>query len=222
MRWISIVVALSLGLGSCVSRSAYMAQSNKLNGLSKAFRQLEDYLQQYEGENGDLRRKLQTFEGSVADASAVKKQREKLEKLIKQLESFGGNKIDPNITVIRGADGSAGLRIPNAVLFSSGSDVISDRGKATIAKVVPVLQQYLSSQGGRIRIDGHSDSDPIRKSKWASNLHLSAARALSVSKALSANGISYGKLTVQGMGPLVPVDAGDKAKNRRVELFFVK
>ena len=76
-----------------------------------------------------------------------------------------------------------------------------------------------------LRVDGHTDSTPIRHSKWKDNLHLSLMRARAVVDALITEGVPAGELCAAGFGewhPVAPNDtAEDRARNRRVELSLI-
>ena len=81
-----------------------------------------------------------------------------------------------------------------------------------------------SYPGSRVSIEGHTDADPIRKSKWESNEALSLARAEEVKKILSQAGVSSGRVAAVGLGARQPIARGNtdraKAQNRRVEIFI--
>jgi flagellar motor protein MotB len=81
-----------------------------------------------------------------------------------------------------------------------------------------------SYPGSRVSIEGHTDSDPIRKSKWESNESLSLARAEEVKSILGRAGVSQGRIAAVGMGAHQPIAKGAteraKAQNRRVEIFI--
>jgi chemotaxis protein MotB len=76
--------------------------------------------------------------------------------------------------------------------------------------------------GRPIRVEGHTDADPIVKTKqdWDDNLDLSLARAAAVSRYLAAHGIDPKQVTTSGFGPYRPRGAS-KARNRRVEIVVV-
>ncbi|MCB9917493.1 MAG: OmpA family protein [Planctomycetes bacterium] len=214
------VLALSvLALSSCVSRQAYLAQTNKIKGLSASLDQLTQYLEKFESENAQLAAQNASFRRAAKDVELVREQKERLAKLLKELESAGGGIDIPGVRAIETSEG-VGLRIDDAVLFASGQATLSPQGKDTVRKLVALLQR----DGRAIRIDGHTDSDPIRKSSWASNLHLSVARALAVAAELEGQGFAMAKLQVRGLGDTRPESRipTEKAKNRRVELFFIQ
>jgi len=81
-------------------------------------------------------------------------------------------------------------------------------------------------QGNKMmRIEGHTDSDPILNSSWKTNLHLSAARAMAVADFLIASGVPEERVSISGYGqyrPKVPGDgASAKSSNRRVEILLL-
>ena len=80
-----------------------------------------------------------------------------------------------------------------------------------------------SKYAGRlIDVVGHTDSDPIKKSKWKDNWELSAQRALAVTRYLVDKGIPAGSVRASGCGSARPVASNassrGKARNRRVEI----
>jgi len=73
-----------------------------------------------------------------------------------------------------------------------------------------------------LRVDGHTDREPISTPQFPSNWELSTARALSVVRYLVAQGIPPDRLAAAGFGSYQPVDAANTPdayrKNRRIEL----
>jgi len=120
-------------------------------------------------------------------------------------------------------DPSAGtiiITLPNAILFSPGKATLKKKSSAELDHIVSVLRsQY---PGRQIDVVGHTDSDPIKKSKWKDNWELSAQRALSVVRYLVEHGVSKERLRAVGHGDSQPIasnaTASGKAKNRRVEI----
>jgi chemotaxis protein MotB len=218
IRNATAIVAVMLLSVSCVSRSAHMAQVNKARGLAESLDQLEQYLRQFEQENTALRAENARYQKTAADAAYLQEQKDRLARLIAELEKEGGGTGVPGVSVTRNREGDVGLRIEESVLFASGRAEISTAGKSTIARLVPLLTR----DGRIIRIEGHTDIDPIQKSSWKSNLHLSAARALAVAEELNRGGVPFDRLFVTGFGPTRPASElpAEKARNRRVELYL--
>ncbi len=85
-----------------------------------------------------------------------------------------------------------------------------------IAKTIPPELPWL------LRVDGHTDPQPLKGGAFASNWELSAARAIIVVKLLVAFGVAPEHLAATGFGEFQPFIAGDTpdayAKDRRIEL----
>jgi flagellar motor protein MotB len=107
--------------------------------------------------------------------------------------------------------------------YPSGSDSLAKNPKAVeaVARLSQVLQQ--SYPGSRIHIEGHTDSDPIRRSPWPSNDALALARADTVKKLLVQAGLPEGQVQTEGVGARNPLAKGGtpraKSANRRVEIY---
>ncbi|MBI2586194.1 MAG: peptidoglycan -binding protein [Rhodospirillales bacterium] len=112
------------------------------------------------------------------------------------------------------------------VLFAKGSADIGDAGKAQIKRLAQTLRQISAKIPADIdwvlRVDGHTDKDPISTPRFPSNWELSSARAISVIRFLMDEGLSPDRLAATGFGEYQPLDAGNdeiaKRRNRRIEL----
>lgn len=107
------------------------------------------------------------------------------------------------------------VAVPGDVLFSPGDATIHDSAKGTLDKVASSLKKDYA--GKSVKIEGHTDADPIKYSKWKSNDELSLARAQAVKAYLVKKGIAEQLITVQGMGSASP-KGKDKSVNRRVDI----
>jgi outer membrane protein OmpA-like peptidoglycan-associated protein len=114
--------------------------------------------------------------------------------------------------------GTMTVRVPGDVLFDAGRATVREQAKATLDKVAAALKKDYS--GKQIRVEGHTDSDPIKVSRWKNNGELSVARADAVKKYLVSKGVDAGMVSVQGFGSDKP-KSNDKAQNRRVEIVVV-
>ena len=112
------------------------------------------------------------------------------------------------------------------VLFAKGSADLNPAGQLEMDKLAEALHQLEGDIPGDIawvlRVDGHTDSDPIQSSAFKSNWELSAGRAIAVVKYLIEKGIDPKHLVAAGFGEFQPIDPGDteeaKSRNRRIEL----
>jgi len=118
------------------------------------------------------------------------------------------------------AAGTITVTLPNAILFDSGKEALKSATIAELDHIRSVLRDKYS--GKQIDVVGHTDTDPIKKSKWKDNWELSAQRALTVSRYLIQRGIPEEKIRAVGCGDSRPIasnsTATGKAKNRRVEI----
>ncbi len=109
------------------------------------------------------------------------------------------------------------------VLFGPGQATLTSTKSAELDRIVATLKS--AHRGARVQVIGHSDGDPINKSKnkWKDNYELSNARAQAVKQYLVSHGIAAAEVETQGVGfdrPLVSPEKSkaDKARNRRVEI----
>ncbi len=111
------------------------------------------------------------------------------------------------------------ISLKEAGFFDSGSAKLKQNSIPTLRGIAEGLQQYAN----RFRVEGHTDSVPIRSSEFRSNWELSTARATNVIHFLvDAASFSPETLSAVGYGEYQPLVANDtpeqRAKNRRVDI----
>ena len=99
------------------------------------------------------------------------------------------------------------------VLFASGSNVLTARGKEALDDAVDKIKAMGSDKF--ITIQGHTDTDPIRASNWKDNWDLGSARSLAVLRYLISKGVSPDRSAAMSFSQYQPVSSTDKSKNRR-------
>ncbi len=109
----------------------------------------------------------------------------------------------------------------DGALFRPGLATLSNRGYAEVDAVAGQLQDE-SMRHHHVRIEGHTDDTPIRRSGFQDNWNLSAQRARAVVLRLIERGVDAERLSCAGYGPHRPRVAGKteaaRARNRRVEI----
>jgi len=109
------------------------------------------------------------------------------------------------------------------VLFDSGKAKLRKDSLPVLSKVGRILNEEVSNHD--IGVEGHTDDQAIKHSKWKSNWELSAYRALSVLHHLEESGVDPARLSAVGYGeykPVVPNDTkSNKQLNRRVEIVVI-
>jgi len=124
---------------------------------------------------------------------------------------------DKGLTVEQ-RDGKVYVSLEAKLLFPSGSTAINVEGRQALldlAQVVAVQEDI------EVIVEGHTDTDQIRStgSIPRNNWELSVLRATAVVDLLTGDGeVSPSLLTASGRSEYHPVDAEDKAKNRRIEI----
>jgi len=115
------------------------------------------------------------------------------------------------------------ITMSSDITFQPGQATLTPQAEKSLAEVARAVQQR---QFKAIRILGHTDSDPIKRSGWESNEALSLARAESVRKMLANQGIQPTLMETKGLGASQPLEsnktAAGKAKNRRVEIVLIE
>ena len=118
------------------------------------------------------------------------------------------------------AAGTITVTLTNSILFGSGQATLMKATSVELDHIRSVLRQKYA--GKPIDVIGHTDSDPIKKSKWKDNWELSAQRALTVARYLIQRGLPEDKIRAVGCGESRPIasnaNATGRAKNRRVEI----
>jgi chemotaxis protein MotB len=130
-----------------------------------------------------------------------------------------GQMLDAGDLKISLRSGRMVLVLPSDVLFEPGKAKVGRKGRTVLGEIGKVLG---SLPGRRFQVSGHTDSDPIRVSGFASNWELSSARALEVVALLIAAGMKPTGLSAAGYAEFDPVVGNDtppnKGKNRRIEI----
>jgi chemotaxis protein MotB len=144
-------------------------------------------------------------------------------KLKQQLEAAMGKELANHEMDLRVTPEGFVISLRELGFFNSGqADLIPGAG----AKIVTIAR-ILARPGLEIRVNGHSDDQPIHTAQFASNWELSTARAMSVLRLLvNDGGFDPTRISAAGFGEYRP--AGDNStpegrrKNRRVDLVVLQ
>jgi chemotaxis protein MotB len=112
------------------------------------------------------------------------------------------------------------------VLFPVGSADLTPAGTAQMTALAVTIKDIAaeipSDVNWVLRVDGHTDPQPVKGGQFASNWELSAERAITVVKLLIADGVPAEHLAATAFGEYQPFSPGDTpdayAKDRRIEL----
>lgn len=213
-------MALLLPTG-CVSRGKYTETVDELYKTQSELKRLRELSEDYGNQLSSTRDRATALESENGQLrSSVEAQNRQLADLQQQLANKPAVDLPDGISVVNTTNGVI-LRIEDRVLFDSGRSELKSSGKAAVTKVADLLR----ANDLKLEIAGHTDTDPVQKTKKVyprGNMELGADRALAVFDAMRSAGIPEARMFVSSYGEFDPVDAADKAKNRRVEIRVLK
>lgn len=184
---------------SCTTRYQEM-----LRDRDQRISELESQAARLRGENEELQRRSVTPE----PAATVKRENQAE---LDEIKRDVGDQVD-----VRYSKGRISMGVDNSVTFDSGSTTLKDSSHRVLRNVANVMKERFA--GRRFFIEGHTDTDPIVKSKWRDNMQLSMERADAVRRYLVQQGVPESAIAVVGYGQHEPRDGGRKERNRRVEI----
>jgi chemotaxis protein MotB len=185
----------------------------KYEALNVEHQNLKGLLERERAEKGQLADQSAKDQQTITDL-----QRQILEKKKTAADATGfGEGYDVSFDA---AAGTVTVTLADSILFDSGKATLKSSTSKELDHIYSVLREKYGSRD--IDVVGHTDTDPIKKSKWADNWELSSERALSVARYLMQKGITDAKIKASGCGPARPVapnsNGAGKQKNRRVEI----
>lgn len=197
---------LCLLAAGCASQKTVKEYQDELRALREERTQLKK-------ENRDLRMQNESYEVQLAEANS---------RFEAPAPVPDNTELDA-VGVEYGKDpfGNVYFSIPSSITFASGKADLTKQGKETLGVVAQTLKR--DHKDGHYWIEGHTDTDPITKSKWGSNRELSSARAMAVLTYLVEDcEIPDESCVIVGHGQYDPLadgtDNATKARNRRVEI----
>lgn len=151
--------------------------------------------------------------GSVAD----------MQQLRKQLESVLGKELRDHEIVLQMTPEGFTISLKELGFFASGQATLLPGAADKLKRIARVL----SRPGLEIRVEGHSDNQPIHNDQFRSNWELSASRAMNVLLLLVDDaGFDPRNISASGYGEYRPVADNStpegRRMNRRVDLVVVQ
>ena len=150
------------------------------------------------------------------EIETLRAEKARIERRLRALAPGGAIEVEEGKVILQGE-----------VLFDSGSDQLRPEGDAFIGRLAPTLVDLLEAERDQmVLVGGHTDDRPLRgDGRFASNWELSTARALAVTRVLTAAGLPATRVVAAGFGaehPRVPnADEASRRKNRRIEVLLV-
>ncbi len=111
------------------------------------------------------------------------------------------------------------VSLKQTAFFPSGTDLIEPATYPILAK----LADALNAVQNPLRIEGHTDSQPIHTARFRSNWELSAARSIAMMELLTTRfHVDRMRIGIVGFADTSPEDSNDtpegRARNRRVDI----
>lgn len=142
---------------------------------------------------------------------------------------LGSNNAGSDVTVsTHGKEpGAIVITVAGTTLFDSGKADLKESSHSTLSMVAQTIKAKYPNNA--VRVEGHTDSTPIvrSKDKFEDNFELSYARAKSVFDHLTEKcGMPASRMYIAGYAANQPViwpekTAADRAKNRRVDIVIL-
>ena len=234
-----------LALGGCVPQSQYDDLMNAYRSKEQQLLQLQNEFDTSRTNEEALRRQLAEAAADLArarelvggDKGALDALQKRYEDLLAQVNALSPlpesvnsrlrELADANPEIFEYDEKRGMLRFKSDVTFDLGSAKLTAKAESVIAKVASILNTS-EARDLEVRVVGHTDNVPIRKSSTAAqhptNIHLSAHRSISVRDALASDGVDANRFMVAGYGEFRPIasnSARGNEMNRRVELSLV-
>jgi len=167
-----------------------------------------------------------TLDASRAELDTLRADRAETEKRLAAFKSMTDKfrkMIDSGRLQVVLRHGRMVVKLPAGILFASGSADLSKEGQAAIAEVATILKQFPDRH---FMVAGHTDNVPIvPPAAFKSNLELSTARALTVSRQLIGAGMAASRLVAAGYGEYEPArpntSEAARQENRRIEIVLL-
>ncbi len=198
--------SFSLAVGANTNEKGYLPRmESDAHPLAASMLPIEDMPTPGEAEQGEDSEAKNKFPAALAELEEVLEKRQELE------QSLAGLKV-----IRRGND--LVLRLDATAIFDSGDDRVRDTGKEMLVAIANEVRE----REVQLRVEGHTDNQPIKTIRYRSNWDLSTARATSVLVELAERGkLDPKRLAAVGYAEFQPV--GDNATsegrqmNRRVD-----
>jgi chemotaxis protein MotB len=145
---------------------------------------------------------------------------EEFRRIARRVEDQFAELVQQELVTVQGNEEWLEIELQSSLLFASGDAELNENADPIIAQLADAVRDSELP----IRVEGFSDDRPIANALYPSNWELSSARAASVVKMLSRDGVDPKRLAAVGYAEFQPVAPNDteagRAANRRVSLMI--
>lgn len=206
-------------------------RDNVIEGLETQVRAMGGDLENVREELGaraqelaSTRTELAATEAEVEQLRALRARAEAEKAQFKALTERFQAMIDAGQLEVVRRDGRMMLKLPDEILFPSGSKSLKKGGREALIEVAQVLKEVGADR--EYIVAGHTDNVPVgRSSRFKNNWELSTARATTVVGLMIDQGVSPEQLAAAGFGEHDPIASNEtpegRQKNRRLEIILM-
>ncbi|HUE94311.1 flagellar motor protein MotD [Pseudomonas sp.] len=167
---------------------------------------------------GDLRPRTIEPEREVVDNESPQSAPDSLVSIASSIRDSFSELIQSEQLRVSGNELWIEIELSSSLLFTSGDAIPNGAAFDIIEKVAKILAPYENP----IHVEGFTDNLPIQTAQYPTNWELSTARAATIVRMLTLDGVSPGRLAAVGYGEFQPVadnaTAEGRGRNRRVVL----
>jgi len=194
----------------------------KIDALIGRLRDLNQDVSRLEDERATLSMNLEVAE---TRARELERQRQlaqaRIDTFRRLLDRFR-SMIESGQVEVKVERGRMVVKMPSSILFDSGKTDIKPEGQDVLSRITQVLAEIPDRT---FQVEGHTDDQPIKTSRFPSNWELSTARATEVVKFMVSQGMPAGRVSAAGYAEFAPVAVNDsqdgRALNRRIEVVLL-
>lgn len=206
------------------------SKDQMITGLESEVRKMGGDLARVRTALGDRVTELASTKTELAATSAeleqLRRLREQAEREAAQFRALAQrlkSMVDAGQLEVVMRNGRINLKLPDAVLFPSGSKSLKRGGRQALKEVAAVLRDVPDRE---FLIAGHTDNIPVKRGgRFRTNWELSTARAVEVTMLLIKEGVAPEALAAAGFGEYDPIASNDtreeRQKNRRLEIILL-
>jgi chemotaxis protein MotB len=133
-------------------------------------------------------------------SAAQSQEKRNLESIRDQVQHALQPLIDKQMVIVRKTTSWLEIELRTDILFASGAAKLSPEANGILDNMASILKPFPNA----VRIEGYTDDRPINTALYPSNWELSAARAASVARLFSEQGVDPARLGIMGWGEYRP------------------
>lgn len=201
------------------AKRALEALDHDMEVIGVTLRQTHKDVTELRGERAELKTNLDDAIQRIQEAQAREAQAQARVETFRSMLLRLRSMIESNELELQIVRNQMVVKLPEAVLFDTAEADLKPRGRDVLAGLAEVLKGIA---GRDFQVAGYTDDVPIATPRYKTNWHLSAARAINVTRLLVKQGVPRERLSAVAYADTRPVDPGHSAearrKNRRIEI----